>query len=112
MTWTDERPTEPGEYWLSMPPGDRYHSQPRCRSAYVYESRRCMVTLEFDSPDAYEPVLVVGGCDETSSVWPDSSDEQLAAALGVTPCWLAFGAVCPRSAVGCGLNAVEQRYAK
>ena len=37
---------------------------------------------------------------------------QLAAALGVTPCWLAFGAVCPRSAVGCGLNAVEQRYAK
>lgn len=38
--------------------------------------------------------------------------EQLAAALGVTPCWLAFGAVCPRSAVGCGLNAVEQRYAK
>ena len=75
--WTDERPTEPGEYWLSMPPGDRYHSQPRCRSAYVYESRRCMVTLEFDSPDAYEPVLVVGGCDETSSVWPDSSDKSI-----------------------------------
>ena len=75
--WTDERPTEPGEYWLSMPPGNRYHSQPRCRSAYVYESRRCMVTLEFDSPDAYEPVLVVGGCDETSSVWPDSSDKSI-----------------------------------
>jgi len=77
MKWTDERPTEPGEYWLSMPPGDQHHAEPRCRSAYVYESRRCMVTLDFDSPDAYEPVLVVGGCDETSSVWPDSSDKSI-----------------------------------
>jgi len=75
--WTDERPSEPGEYWLSMPPGDLHHAEPRCRSAYVYESRRCMVTLDFDSPDAYEPVLVVGGCDETSSVWPDSSDKSI-----------------------------------
>lgn len=38
--------------------------------------------------------------------------EQLAAALGVTPCWLAFGSVCPRSAVGCRINAMEQADAK
>ena len=23
MTWTDERPTEPGDYWLSLPPERR-----------------------------------------------------------------------------------------
>ena len=72
--WTTDRPTEPGEYWLSLPPDDR-QSMPRVRPAYVYESRRCMVTLNFDAPDAYEPVLVVGGSDETSSVWPDSADQ-------------------------------------
>ena len=72
--WTSERPTKPGEYWLSLPPDDR-QSMPRVRPAYVYASRRCMVTLNFDAPDAYEPVLVVGGSDETSSVWPDSADQ-------------------------------------
>ena len=72
--WTTDRPTQPGEYWLSLPPDDR-QSMPRVRSAYVYESRRCSVTLDFDAPDAYEPVLVVGGSDETSSVWPDSADQ-------------------------------------
>ena len=38
--------------------------------------------------------------------------EQLAAVLGVEPCWLAFGSVCPRSAVGCRINAMEQADAK
>ena len=73
-TWTDERPTEPGEYWLSLPPDDKL-TKDRVRPAYVYESRRCMVMLDFESPDAYAPVLVVGGVDETSSVWPDSADQ-------------------------------------
>ena len=77
-TWTDERPTEPGEYWLSMPPGDQYHADPRCRSVYVYATQRCMMTLDFDATGAYEPVLVVGGCYDDSSVWPDSSDTPIA----------------------------------
>ena len=47
MNWTHDRPTKPGEYWLSLPPDDR-QSMPRVRPAYVYESRRCMVTLNFD----------------------------------------------------------------
>lgn len=74
--WTNERPTKPGEYWLSLPPDGR-QSMPRVRSAYVYESRRCSVTLDFDAPDAYEPVLVVGASDETSSTWPDGADRQI-----------------------------------
>lgn len=28
MTWTDKRPTEPGEYWLSFPPAERKHWAP------------------------------------------------------------------------------------
>lgn len=76
IDWTTDRPTEPGEYWLSLPPDDR-QSMPRVRSAYVYESRRCSVTLDFDAPDAYEPVLVVGASDETSSTWPDGADRQI-----------------------------------
>lgn len=79
MNWTSERPTKPGEYWLSLPPDDkRSTDRDRVRSAYVYESRRCSVTLDFDAPGAYQAVLVVGCCDETfSCVWPDSADRQI-----------------------------------
>ncbi len=75
-TWTTDRPTEPGEYWLSMPPDSRYPNQPRVREAYVYESQRCMVTLDFEASDAYEPMLVVGGNDEAGT-WPDNSSDIL-----------------------------------
>lgn len=36
-----------------------------------------MVTLDFDAPNAYDPVLAVGGCDETSNVWPESADRRI-----------------------------------
>ena len=74
--WTTDRPTEPGEYWVSLPPDPRYPNQPRVREAYVYESNRCMVTLDFEAADAYEPMLVVGGHDEAGT-WPDNSSDIL-----------------------------------
>lgn len=30
MTWTDERPTEPGEYWVSIPPQRRMQYAHKC----------------------------------------------------------------------------------
>jgi len=75
-TWTTDRPTEPGEYWVSLLPDPRYPNQPRVREAYVYESHRCMVTLDFEASDAYEPMLVVGGHDEAGT-WPDNSSDIL-----------------------------------
>jgi len=33
--WTDERPTEPGEYWLSMPPAKRRVIREKLRAVYV-----------------------------------------------------------------------------
>ena len=34
-TWTDERPTEPGEYWLSLPPARRRGVYEKRRAVYV-----------------------------------------------------------------------------
>ena len=33
--WTDDRPTEPGEYWLSIPPARRRAACEKLRAVYV-----------------------------------------------------------------------------
>lgn len=76
LNWSTERPTKEGIYWLSMPPDTPHHNQPRCRKVYVYETLRCMVTLDFEAPDARDRVLVVGGDDEAAT-WPDCAREMI-----------------------------------
>lgn len=76
LNWTTEKPQKEGTYWLSMPPDAPQGAKPRCRKVYVCQSVRCMVTLDFEGPDAYDPVLVVGLNDQAAH-WPDSADETI-----------------------------------
>jgi len=78
LDWTTDRPKTEGTYWLSMPPDTPYYNQPRCREVYVSETQRCMLTLDFEAPDASDRVLVVGGDDEAATVtWPDSARDMI-----------------------------------
>ena len=35
IEWTEDRPTEPGEYWLSIPPARRRAACEKLRAVYV-----------------------------------------------------------------------------
>ena len=44
MTWTDKRPTEPGEYWLSLHPSERRRGA--SKTAWPYQTKIVMGTSE------------------------------------------------------------------
>ena len=65
--WTTDRPTKPGEYWLSIHPSKRGAWAP-VYVAEIYQGQRWYVDGKWDAPDSDDYVLYVGDDDNNDQL--------------------------------------------